>query len=700
MKPQGILLTPGTGTTRRKTVSFGASVVDNEGRNAITKSGIPKNCPGKFPSPWTPKVDDNLQPTRRTALTKTLEAVRDSKGKRPRSNSGDVAVAELPLNINIQTDITSESRGETTNFNNVQSRDKAIERDNGNAMEGFDGDMTIDLNEPHSQSGRFWKSEYERYHEDAKAQMMRLVKYKQLAKSYAKTKDSEAIDLREKLNEEQQRVADMEERISELLAQITDKPISGSDEESPELMNALTRQTALAVQCKDQVEKFRVALQGGDAPMNQRGDVQDPICASQSTAQTLIDTSIELKRAREQLREMGSLRAEMHNLRLNLSAAEKRASRLRDENHKLSQDLARANDELKTSEKIRESAENESQKQDERLQSLQKEFANLKKLAKLQRQDAENLLRRRHDQVANLKRELSSMKKEIQKTESEQTKRSRPIEVSGSDGDKFSTSPSKVMSEDLGDPVTLEGQANTIDRGSSNSGLRRRAAAASLLRGCMEDPRSETYRDSDSKADLPRRDDAHLTESRIPVLDKSVAGSRKAQTDVLRKASGAFDTRRPTNSALAEIINNEDVGNLERDKGPASRFTENFHELFSDLSMNTPSSALPLVEPPLSRSPPKARRYVASPRPSMFNMPASPPKQPFNRVTSSGRNIAENRFSNAPSSRLSSFGNTSTRAPLPADRAAAAKARLEKKRAEKRKAQLQLLDDQKENARS
>jgi hypothetical protein len=63
-KPQGILLTPGTGTTRRKTVSFGNEVVDKpeheKTRGKISakksKSGIPDDCPGKFPSPWVSKI--------------------------------------------------------------------------------------------------------------------------------------------------------------------------------------------------------------------------------------------------------------------------------------------------------------------------------------------------------------------------------------------------------------------------------------------------------------------------------------------------------------------------------------------------------------------------------------------------------------------------------------------------------------------
>lgn len=49
-KLNGILMTPGTAATRRKTVSFGAHVVDNEGKKSIVpgRSGLPNNCPGNF----------------------------------------------------------------------------------------------------------------------------------------------------------------------------------------------------------------------------------------------------------------------------------------------------------------------------------------------------------------------------------------------------------------------------------------------------------------------------------------------------------------------------------------------------------------------------------------------------------------------------------------------------------------------------
>ena len=60
---------------------------------------------------------------------------------------------------------------------------------------------------------------------------------------------------------------------------------------------------------------------------------------------------------------MGSLRDEMHSLRLNLSVAEKKVSRLQDENAKLARDLTKVSEELDKSERRRQSAEAQNHEQ-------------------------------------------------------------------------------------------------------------------------------------------------------------------------------------------------------------------------------------------------------------------------------------------------------------------------------------------------
>jgi hypothetical protein len=204
-KPQSILLTPGTATTRRKTVSFGNEVLDKAEKNVVgraSKSGIPDDCPGKFPSPW-PADEKSTKSTRKTTLTQTLENARESKPPRTssESNRGSSESQQL-LNPKPESDskVTSNSRARSGRSTKPQKSNQELLQElvEYNPVEC---DMTMDLNEPHSQSGKFWKSEYEHYHQEAKREMEKLLKYKQLAKSYAKKRDAEAIDLSEKLKE-------------------------------------------------------------------------------------------------------------------------------------------------------------------------------------------------------------------------------------------------------------------------------------------------------------------------------------------------------------------------------------------------------------------------------------------------------------------------------------------------------------------
>jgi hypothetical protein len=80
----------------------------------------------------------------------------------------------------------------------------------------------------------------------------------------------------------------------------------------------------------------------------------------------------------------------------------------------------------------------------------------------------------------------------------------------------------------------------------------------------------------------------------------------------------------------------------------------------------------------------------------MFNIPSSPPRQMLPIRQASRRDLQFVRNDKAPSSRVSSMSSRG-RVALPSDRAAAAKARLEQKSAEKKRAQE--LGEEKENVR-
>lgn len=162
-QPGGILMTPGTVSKGRKTVSFGAHVVDNEGkRGGIGKSGIPNDCPGKFPSPWTPGTE--------------LQKVDPASDSRPRTK----LTAAL---------YNARSTG--------QSEQKPKAKD--------DADITIDLGTPRSESGKYWKEQYETYAERSEKEVKKLLAKQQIAKNYAKKKDAEAIEAVTKLEEERKR---------------------------------------------------------------------------------------------------------------------------------------------------------------------------------------------------------------------------------------------------------------------------------------------------------------------------------------------------------------------------------------------------------------------------------------------------------------------------------------------------------------
>lgn len=162
--PGGILMTPGTANKGRKSVKFGAHVVDNEGkRGNAGRSGIPNDCPGKFPSPWTPGTE--------------LKASADSDQK-PRTK---LTAALMDARTTTQP----------------RSGHKPKARD--------DSDITMDLGAPRSDSGKYWKEQYEEYTARSEKEVKKLIAKQQLAKNYAMKKDGEVTELVTKLEQERKR---------------------------------------------------------------------------------------------------------------------------------------------------------------------------------------------------------------------------------------------------------------------------------------------------------------------------------------------------------------------------------------------------------------------------------------------------------------------------------------------------------------
>ncbi|KAL2152069.1 hypothetical protein VTH82DRAFT_5253 [Thermothelomyces myriococcoides] len=224
--------------------------------------------------------------------------------------------------------------------------------------------------------------------------MERLVKYKHLAKSYAKLKDAEALELGRKLKEEQEKVKAMEEKIAGMSRQGGLASKNGG-ESNQELVEEVRKQTALAAEYKLQVEELESLLQnkidaGGDSRQRQRRT------ASPRTQQTLMEAQRELRRARSQLRELERLQGERDRLRSDLRFAEQRASKLAEENRKLSSELSASTSRIKDLEK--------------QLEDSKSSYEKLKDDAKSRYLEAQQVVQKKNAKISELEEEVESLK--------------------------------------------------------------------------------------------------------------------------------------------------------------------------------------------------------------------------------------------------------------------------------------------------
>ncbi|KAK2595160.1 hypothetical protein QQS21_007120 [Conoideocrella luteorostrata] len=359
-KPQGILLTPGTGTSRRKRVSFGHDVPGGSVTDLDRITEVDEATEAEDPA-----------------------MVPDSK---PQSNS-------VPEEINLSDDEWEEEEDEEE--------------------EGCSShDITTDLNEPHSQSGRFWKEEFLKYHQEARAELEKLLKYKQLAKSYAQQKDAEAIELAERLRDEQQRVINMERKIAENASQIVTQHRQSSGEDPTELVGKLTKQTTLAAQYRHRVQELESQMEelhmnrdnatGNDTPRRRYASTP----SISATQKMLTETRRELRRARSQLKELSSLRDEVFGLKMQLKKAELKLVVSEKEEARATTSGPRAQ-ELRA---LLKTAMEESKRKDEEIRQLQTDFEAFRKESDIHHTDTKAVLERAHTKIADLKKEVKSLK--------------------------------------------------------------------------------------------------------------------------------------------------------------------------------------------------------------------------------------------------------------------------------------------------
>ncbi len=169
-----------------KLVRFGPHVVDNENKKPASRSGLPNDCPGKFPSPWTPKV------VKFTEKKGQLEATTERK----------------PVVSLRKTDSS-------------QANDAVVATKKPRAKD--DADLTIDFLHPRSESGRYWKEQYLLYSNKSEEEVKKLIAKTKLAKDYAKKMDDGVSELRQQLESERKRHTSREKALEKQIKDLREQ---------------------------------------------------------------------------------------------------------------------------------------------------------------------------------------------------------------------------------------------------------------------------------------------------------------------------------------------------------------------------------------------------------------------------------------------------------------------------------------------
>ncbi len=223
---------------------------------------------------------------------------------------------------------------------------------NGSVVE-----VTIDLSKPRSRSGQHWKTEYEQYHRRSNREMKEIIKYGQKVKTFAAKKDAEATSLSEKLKKELAKVARMESKVSKLAAQLNAAQGQGPEGESEQtrLVSELAQQTALAIRYKQKVDHYKTAI----SEQNAGGTADDDEGDSRAVAEGGPRGKRLLSRpeANEDPAMISELQAQLEDLHRVSQAAEDHSRQLKTENRELKRSLARVKQEMMSYETRRQARE-------------------------------------------------------------------------------------------------------------------------------------------------------------------------------------------------------------------------------------------------------------------------------------------------------------------------------------------------------
>lgn len=672
---KSILLTPGTAAARRKTVSFGDAVANDEQKKPARggNEDKPQQRAGSITSQWN---SGRPSPTKkpRSKLTQSLLDAREAK-----SSEKEDLLVPVPKKDEPKVG-PSKTTSETWNDGPITD----------------DGDETINLNEPRSQSGQYWKSEFENYRAKTDREIRKLIQYRSVAKSYARKKDLEALRLAEKLKAEEAKVTEVERKVSELASGM----VEGTEGETgrEEVVKDLVNQTTLALQYKQKANALRKTLERHGVIINDdelERDEDKPPGEASSSEQVHHQANTQPNATGDQKSDMEELRQLVHN-------SEKKAADLEKENITLKKNILRVKGEMGKYEERRKSREASLKQREQKLENRNQEYRERLSLASKERRDAESALKRSFDdekkemvvQIESLQSQLAAAGKlpSVSKSEKERPEKSSRDQLSGTSRNEF-VHPSRRRLEQK-----QSAEHEMLDGSGKGSQSNRHTAESHQ----QPEPGLKPKRSHDSSKDV----DIWATQVDSTSKNHDVANPRPSAAKLGKEEVADTSARRAshTHSYRLSTIPDHDHTDIPPSSPPQLPSPE------ASLIEFTPAKAE--EKPTHQHYQPKVHAFQ-SPRPSMVPVQPAPTKYSEDTGIQQSRNLhvqqhPQARISKRPSavaldrdarhtpttskpdhSRLSSSRKDNSaiarRAAIPADRLAAASARLKAMPKENRK---------------
>ncbi|CAZ82885.1 unnamed protein product [Tuber melanosporum] len=401
---KGILMTPGTAVARKKAVTFHPSVptaTTPPNRNGHIRSGLPHEFPGKFPSPWTPKVSTASHHQRSASWSDPSSsrlpdddeqpgpADKAEKGKQPQKLTAPILAGYYEVNEDSRIgDFLDESEGDEDIPEDLQ-----------------EVDATTDMEVPRSNSGKYWKERTEKIEGLALSKVDRLKTRCRIATGYAKQKDELCVNLSERIREFAEKNRRLKIELKRLSASTSGAPSTATGymntfsssssytshalEQAMHIIREKDAELAASNQERERmdgiIEGHREKLRAFEEMLDQRENKITELSMSmfngdddQDLEEVVANLRKKLKSAKLEAKEYGLVRLEAKNLRERVDGLERGYVDVTTEKDRLQRELDRMKsievEGDKSMSRIRSSVENRLRAQVEGLEKARKDL--------------------------------------------------------------------------------------------------------------------------------------------------------------------------------------------------------------------------------------------------------------------------------------------------------------------------------------